>query len=103
MYLPTGTSSTAPREHTVARPRRSMLSQSSHDVKRLPNFLVLAQYLEIKYSNMSADDDGTGDVTMADPRNPGGDAEFEEIREQVRVSRVSKKRRFLLLSDYSSS
>ena len=44
---------------------------------------------------MSADDDGTGDVTMADPRNPGGDAEFEEIREQVRVSRVSKKRRFL--------
>ena len=44
---------------------------------------------------MSADDDGTGDVNMADPRNPGGDAEFEEIREQVRVSRVSKKRRFL--------
>ena len=51
---------------------------------------------------MSADDDGTGDVTMADPRNPGGDAEFEEIREQVRtkiVSRVKKgqrkQRRFL--------
>ena len=45
---------------------------------------------------MSADDDGTGDVTMADPRNPGGDAEFEEIREQVRTKLIVSNKRLSL-------
>lgn len=35
--------------------------------------------------NMSAD--GTGDVNMVDHRNPCGEPEFEEIREQVREIR----------------